>query len=98
MAVPKHRRSKSRRDKRRMHIYIKEPTLTRCSRCGNPVLPHTICLNCGYYKGREIVNVLEKLEKKEKKKIEKEIKIKEKKEKKELKKKRPLSWEEMSRR
>jgi len=37
-------------------------------------LPHTACKNCGYYKGKEVVNVLGKLTKKEKKLREKEIK------------------------
>lgn len=97
MGVPKQRHTKSRRNKRRMHIFLKQPVSTRCPKCGEPVLPHTICPNCGYYKGREVIDVLAKLEKKERKKKEKEIKAKEREEKKELKKERPLSWKEMSR-
>jgi len=42
-------------------------------KCGKPKLPHTVCKYCGYYKGREVINVLDKLEKKERKKREKEI-------------------------
>lgn len=61
-----------------MHIYIEKPSLAKCPRCGREVLPHTLCWNCGYYKGREVINVLEKLNKKEKKKREKEIAIQEK--------------------
>jgi len=97
MGVPKQRHTKSRRNKRRMHIFLKQPVLTRCLKCGEPVLPHTICSNCGHYKGREVIDVLAKLEKKDRKKREKEIKTKEREEKKELKKERPLSWKEMSR-
>jgi len=74
MAVPKQHRSKSRQGQRRMHIHIKKPKLTSCLKCGKPVLPHTVCLNCGTYKKNEVIDVMKKLTKKEKKKKEKEIK------------------------
>jgi len=78
MGVPKQKHTKSRRNKRRLHIFLKAATLTKCPKCGQPILPHTICLNCGYYKGTEVVDVLKKLTKKERKKKEKEMKAKEK--------------------
>jgi len=93
MAVPKQRHTKSRRNKRRMHFFIKKPLLSRCPKCNYPVLPHTVCQNCGYYKGREVINVLEKLTKKERKKREKEMKAKEK----EGRERKPLTMEELSR-
>jgi len=74
MAVPKQRKTKSRRNQRRMHIRIKQPGLGICPKCGKAVLSHTICPNCGYYKNRQVIDVLKKLTKKEKKKKEKEIK------------------------
>lgn len=37
-------------------------------------MPHHICAFCGYYNGREIIDVLAKLEKKEKKIKAKELK------------------------
>jgi len=92
MGVPNKRGTKSTRNQRRMHIFVKAPFLGACPKCGKPVLPHTVCPNCGYYKGREVINVLEKLEKKERKKREKEIKAQEKAEKKE----KPLTMEELS--
>ena len=81
MPVPKQRHTKSRRNKRRGNIYLENPSLTACPKCGKPVLPHTICLNCGYYKGVEVINVLANLTKKEKKAKEVEIKSAEKSEK-----------------
>ena len=61
-----------------MHKFIKPARLSLCSKCKKPVLSHTVCLNCGYYKGKEIINVLDDLTKKEKKIKEKEIKAAEK--------------------
>jgi large subunit ribosomal protein L32 len=55
MAVPKRKTSKSRRDKRRTHWKLKAPNLSKCSQCGEPKLPHHLCPNCGYYKGREVI-------------------------------------------
>lgn len=97
MAVPKKRTTKSRRDKRRLHIFLKKPTLVKCKKCGKQVIPHTVCSFCGYYKEKEIINVFGKLDKKEKKRREKEIKMKEKGDKEKVgKKKRPLSWQQLS--
>lgn len=95
MPVPKQRKTKSRRNQRRMHIYLQSPPLLKCSKCGSLVLPHTVCQECGYYKGREVIDVLKGLEKKQRK--EKEKKIKEH-EKEQTKKNRPLTLKELSRR
>ena len=94
MAVPKQRHTKSRRDKRRANIFLKAPTLTICPKCGKPSLPHTVCFNCGYYKGTEVIDVLKKLTKKEKKQKEKEITAKG--EEKKVAEKKSLSWEDLS--
>jgi large subunit ribosomal protein L32 len=95
--VPKQRKTKSRRNQRRMHLFVKAPILVRCPKCGKSVLPHTVCPNCGYYKGKEVIDVLAKLTKKEKKQREKEMKLKEKEEA-ETKKEKPLTLEELSKR
>lgn len=71
-----------------MHRLIKHPVLALCPKCSKVVRPHTVCLNCGFYKGREVINVLEKLSKKDRKKREKEIAGKEA--------EKPLSAEELS--
>ena len=92
MAVPKQRKTKSKRDQRRMHIFLNKPALTSCPKCGKPVLPHIVCQNCGYYKGVEVIDVLKKLTKKERKKKEKEIASKGE----EKKKKKPITMEGLS--
>lgn len=77
MGVPKQRKTKSRQSQRRMHLYIKRAVLVSCPKCGKPVAPHTVCRNCGYYKGNMVIDVMKKLNKKEKKEKAKEIKAKE---------------------
>lgn len=103
MTVPKQRHTKSRRNQRRMHLFLKEHTLGLCPKCQKPVLPHTACSNCGYYKGEEVIDVLKKLTKKERKHKEKELQVKEEKEGKpssikDAAGKEGLSWERMSKR
>jgi large subunit ribosomal protein L32 len=55
MAVPKKKTSRSKRDMRRSHDRVKFPNLGICPRCHEPVLPHHVCPECGYYKGRKIL-------------------------------------------
>ncbi|MBR4440183.1 MAG: 50S ribosomal protein L32 [Bacteroidales bacterium] len=52
MAHPKHKTSKTRRDKRRTHYKAVAPTLTKCSNCGATIQAHTVCPECGYYRGQ----------------------------------------------
>lgn len=96
MAVPRHSHTRSKVGKTRMHKYIKRVVLSLCPKCKKPVLPHTVCRNCGYYKGEEVVDVLTKLTKKEKKAKEKEIQKAEKESAKNPPAAGPLSMEELS--
>ena len=91
MANPTQRHTKGVRNKRRMHIYLEARFLVICPKCGKKARPHTVCEHCGYYKGKEFLNVLKKLTKKEKKAREKEIKAHEHEEH-----AKPMNMEEMS--
>lgn len=95
MGVPRGKHTKARRNNSRMHIYLKPAGLTLCRKCGKVLLPHTVCQNCGYYKGIEVIDVLKKLTKKERKQREKEMKAREKEE---GKTRKELSMEELSKR
>lgn len=53
--LPKRKLSKGRRDRRRLHDQIQLTTLVPCEQCGELKLPHRVCLNCGTYRGRDIV-------------------------------------------
>jgi large subunit ribosomal protein L32 len=59
MAVPKRRTSKSRKGMRRSHWKLSTPAIATCSHCGQVVMPHRVCPNCGYYKGRKIIEPAE---------------------------------------
>jgi len=59
MAVPKRKKSKSRRDKRRTHQKASAPNLTSCPQCGEARLPHHACPSCGTYKGRTVIEIEE---------------------------------------
>ena len=52
MAHPKHRISKQRRNKRRTHDKATVPAIAKCSNCGAAVQYHTVCPECGYYRGK----------------------------------------------
>ncbi len=73
MPHPTQRHTKSRRNKRRLHLRLSPIMLTSCAKCGRAVLPHHVCQWCGTYRGREAINVLAKLDKKERKKKEREL-------------------------
>ena len=57
--VPKRRTSKTRKRKRRAHDALSAAQTVVCRQCSHAVLPHTVCGNCGYYRGRQVVEVEE---------------------------------------
>lgn len=69
--TPTRHHTKSRRNKGRSHFALKQTNLQRCPKCGSYLLPHRVCQNCGYYAGKEVVDVFKKLDKKERKRREK---------------------------
>ena len=52
MAHPKRKISKTRRDKRRTHYKATLPTLATCPNCGASHVYHTVCGECGHYRGK----------------------------------------------
>lgn len=55
MAVPKRKMSKARRDKRRANWKLTVPGLIECPQCHEKKMPHRVCPECGFYKGKQIV-------------------------------------------
>ena len=67
------RHTPSHTKNRRSHHGIIIGGTIRCEKCGAEALPHKVCQNCGFYRGKEAVDVLKKLTKKERKQKEKEL-------------------------
>jgi large subunit ribosomal protein L32 len=59
MAVQKRRQSSARRDSRRAQWMARTavPNLTRCPQCSAPKASHRVCFECGYYNGKQIVEI-----------------------------------------
>jgi large subunit ribosomal protein L32 len=58
MAVPKYKTSKARSRRRKsINMKLTSPSLIACGTCGNKLLPHRICPKCGFYKGKQILEL-----------------------------------------
>lgn len=66
MALPKRRHSKARGRRRRTHWKIKDTNLIPCPQCKQLKLPHQVCQVCGYYNGKQVIEIKVKEKKKKK--------------------------------
>ncbi len=57
MAVPKRKTAKAKRDSRRAHWKAEPTAYSECPRCRQPKMPHRVCENCGFYAGRQAIEV-----------------------------------------
>lgn len=57
MGVPKRRTSKMKVRSRRAAARPDAPLVSACPDCGEPKLPHRICLKCGTYRGRQVLTI-----------------------------------------
>jgi large subunit ribosomal protein L32 len=58
VAVPKKKTSKAKSRSRRASAWtVKAPARSVCPRCGSAKLPHIVCGNCGWYHGRQAIDV-----------------------------------------
>ena len=58
MAVPKKKTSKAKSRSRRASAWrVDAPARSECPQCHQAKLPHTVCPNCGWYGGRQAVDV-----------------------------------------
>jgi large subunit ribosomal protein L32 len=49
---------------RRSHHAVKPIQIQYCKQCNEPVMPHRVCPNCGFFQGRVVVAEEEASEKK----------------------------------
>lgn len=57
MALPKGKVSKSRGRMRRTHWKLSAPGIVKCPRCQQMKLSHRVCKHCGYYDGKQVIDV-----------------------------------------
>jgi ribosomal protein L32 len=50
--------TKGHRNNRRAHHALKAPRLSLCSNCGAYHQRHRVCLECGFYKGEQILDIV----------------------------------------
>ncbi len=66
MPLPKQRHSKARGRKRRTHWKLAGINFSSCPQCKQPKVPHRVCAVCGYYGGKQVMEVAVKAKKKKK--------------------------------
>lgn len=57
MAVPKGKTSKQRKHTRAANWKLTAPNLSECPQCHELKPSHKVCENCGYYNGKQVVDV-----------------------------------------
>ncbi|MCL4313333.1 MAG: 50S ribosomal protein L32 [Actinobacteria bacterium] len=58
MAVPKRKTSKAKsRSRRASNWRLAQPAMSVCPHCRKPKLSHIVCPSCGWYKGRQVIDV-----------------------------------------
>jgi len=58
VAVPKRKTSKAKtRSRRAANWKLTAPSRSLCPRCGATKLPHVVCGECGWYHGRQAIDV-----------------------------------------
>ena len=63
MPVQRQRKTKGRRDRRRVLHALPTKNTVKCTQCAKLTLPHQTCPYCGYYKGKKVVSVHKKTKK-----------------------------------
>lgn len=72
--VVRMRHTRAHTKNRRSHHALKEQDLSKCSNCGELHRPHHMCLKCGFYKGKQVLDLVAE-------KVKRDARIKAKKEK-----------------
>lgn len=57
MGNPARRFSKARTARRKANWKLSLPGIVECPQCHEQMLLHRVCKNCGYYRGKSVVEV-----------------------------------------
>ncbi len=60
MAVPFRRVSKTSKRMRRTHYKLRVNGVCICEHCGEMIRSHIVCPKCGYYDGKQVIQVKSK--------------------------------------
>jgi len=72
MAEPKKRMTSTRSGNRQSKDALCEKTLVVCTNCKHKTIPHRVCFNCGFYKGKKVIDIKSDIIKK--KKVDEQLK------------------------
>ena len=64
LMVVRMRATRAHRDNRRSHHALTAARLSKCGNCGAMRKSHTVCMNCGWYNGRKVIDLAAKAAKK----------------------------------
>lgn len=56
---PKRKLSRGKQGRRRSHLGLERPNLIPCPQCHTLREPHSVCPQCGTYRGEQVVKVEE---------------------------------------
>lgn len=59
------RHTRSHTKNRRSHHGLTSPEISTCTNCGSKHRPHHMCLGCGFYKGRQVLDLQAEQQKRE---------------------------------
>ena len=62
--VVRMRATRSHRNNRRSHHALTAGRVSKCSNCGAAHKSHAVCMNCGWYNGRKVLDLAAKVAKK----------------------------------
>ena len=65
--VVRMRHTKSHTKSRRSHHALKSTNFFKCENCKELKKGHTVCIACGFYRGKKVLDLVKKTEKKQKK-------------------------------
>lgn len=55
--VPQRRISKTRKRQRRSHFHLDNPSMMVCPNCGEVKQMHCVCPSCGFYDGKQVLEI-----------------------------------------
>ncbi len=58
MAVQQRKKSKQKCRQRKASKRYQGIESSVCSNCGAPAMPHRVCKSCGYYKGKQVTDIV----------------------------------------